>query len=155
MALVYETENFTIKTAEQPNVFVSREEGGHIRIFPKVKVSDRTKLTPTLAIEYMKLSMVLGEAMKSALSRRGIEIGIINYQDMGNWGVFKPEGPTLHMQVFGRAKNATKQKYGEAVLLPQVESGFYATFVPLNEEDITEIRKDIEALMNSEKYRQF
>jgi hypothetical protein len=43
----------------------------------------------------MKLSMVVGEAMKSALRSRGIDIGIINYQDMGNWGVFNPEGPTL------------------------------------------------------------
>lgn len=153
MALVYESENFTIETADRP--FVSREEGGHIRIWPKVKVSDRTKLSPPLAIEYMKLSMVLGEAMKSGLGRRGIDIGIINYQDMGNWGVFKPEGPTLHLQVFGRAKTATKQKYGEAVYLPQRDTGFYDTFEPLNDEDIKEIREDIEKLMNTEKYKSF
>ncbi len=58
MALIYETPNFTIESAEQP--FIDRLEGGHIRIFPKVAVSDRTQLTPELAIEYTKLSMVVG-----------------------------------------------------------------------------------------------
>jgi len=43
----------------------------------------------------MKLTMMVGEAMATALNRRGIDIGRINYQDNGNWGVFGPEGPYL------------------------------------------------------------
>lgn len=96
--------------------------------------------------------MVVGEAMKSAMARRGVDIGIINYQDMGNWGVFKAEGPTLHMQIYGRATTATIQKYGDAVQLPHRETGFYDTFKPLDEEDIKEIKVDIEALLQSNKY---
>jgi len=121
-------------------------------IFPKVPVRDRTQLPPKLAIEYMKLSMVVGEALKSAMARRGVDIGIVNYQDMGNWGVFKPEGPTLHMQVYGRATTATVQKYGDAVQLPHRETGFYDNFRPLDGQDIQEIKTDIQKLLTSDKY---
>ncbi len=147
---IYETNNFYIQAAKKP--FIDRSEGGHIYLFPKIEVSDRTKLTPKLAIEYTKLSMVVGEAMKSAMARQGIEIGIINYQDMGNWGVFKPEGPTLHMQIYGRAKTASIQKYGDAVQLPHRETGFYDNFKPLSEEDVDEIKADIEKLLQTDKY---
>ena len=121
-------------------------------IYPKTPVRDRTQLSSRLAVEYMKLSMVVGEALVSAMARRGVDIGIVNYQDMGNWGVFKPEGPSLHMQIYGRAKTAVIQKYGDAVQLPHRETGFYDNFRPLDEEDIKEIRADIEKLLHSEKY---
>ncbi len=155
MALIYETPNFIIKSAELPHVYVDRKDGGHIQIKAKVAISDRTKLSPELAIEYMKLSMVVGEAMKIALGRRGIDIGIINYQEMGNWSVFKPDGPKMHTQVFGRAKNAVTQKYGDAVNLPHLETGFYEGFKPLDDGDIRELRIEIERLMKTEKYQSF
>ncbi len=148
---IYETENFYIQAASKP--FIDRSEGGHIYIFPKNPVRNRTQLSPQLAIEYTKLSMVVGEALKSAMARRGVDIGIVNYQDMGNWGVFKPEGPTLHMQIYGRAVTAIIQKYGDAVQLPHRETGFYDNFKPLNEEDIQEIKMDIEKLLRTPKYR--
>lgn len=96
--------------------------------------------------------MVVGEALKSAMARRGVDIGIVNYQDMGNWGVFTPEGPSLHMQIYGRATTATIQKYGEAVQLPRRDTGFYDNFEPLDSEDIAEIKADILALLASDKY---
>jgi diadenosine tetraphosphate (Ap4A) HIT family hydrolase len=148
---VYETDNFLIQAASRP--FIDRAEGGHMYIFPKVPVRDRTQLSPGLAVEYMKLSMVVGEALVSAMSRRGVDIGIVNYQDMGNWGVFKPEGPTLHMQIYGRAKTAVHQKYGDAVQLPHRETGFYDSFNPLDSEDIKEIAADIGKLLESDKYK--
>ncbi len=148
---IYETENFQIQVAARP--FIDRSEGGHIYIFPKVAVRDRTQLSPSLAIEYTKLSMVVGEALKSAMARRGVDIGIVNYQDMGNWGVFKPEGPTLHMQIYGRATTATIQKYGDAVQLPHRETDFYDNFRPLDADDVREIRADIEKLTQNDKYK--
>lgn len=151
--IIYETDNFTIDAPEYP--FVDRLEGGHIRISAKIKVSDRTKLSPELAKEYMKLSMLVGEAMKIGLGRRGIDIGIVNYQEMGNWAVFDPDGPSLHMHIFGRAKTATKQKYGEAVLLPRKEIGSYEGFNRLADEDIEEIRQEIVRLLSTEKYKNF
>lgn len=153
MAHIFETENFILETREKP--FVDRAEGGHIRIWSKLKVSDRTKLTSEQAIEYTKLSMIAGEAMTTVLKKQGIDIGIVNYQEMGNWSVFKPEGVTMHMHIFGRSKSATKQKYGEAVLLPQRETGFYDGFEGLNENDIKEIRSEIERLLTTDKYKNF
>ena len=147
MAFIYETENFVLETQDKP--FVDRAEGGHVKILPKVKVEDRTKLSPELAKELMKLTMVVGEALKIGLGKRGIEIGRVNYQDMGNWG------PFLHIHIFGRAKSATVQKYGEAVYLPKRESGFYDAFKPLDENDIAEIKNEIDHLMNSDKYKNF
>ncbi len=143
--------NFEIQAAAAP--FIDRSEGGHIYIFPIVAVRDRTLLLPALAIEYMKLSMIVGEALKSAMTRRGVDIGIVNYQDMGNWGVFKPEGPRLHMQIYGRATTATIQKYGDAVRLPHRETGFYDSFKPLDDDDIHEIKTGIIKLMKSDKYK--
>jgi diadenosine tetraphosphate (Ap4A) HIT family hydrolase len=151
--VIFETENFFVDAPEKP--FIDRLEGGHIRISPKVKVSDRTKLSSGLAKEYIKLSMVVGEAMKLGLANQGIDLGVVNYQEMGNWAVFDPEGPTMHMHLFGRAIAATKQKYGEAVLLPRKESGFYDEFQPLNNEDIADIKKEVDKLLSTEKYRNF
>jgi len=153
MEILFETENFMIEVPGHP--FVSREEGGHVRIMSKKQISDRTKLTREQAIEYTKISMIVGEALKTGLAKRGIDIGIVNYQEMGNWSVFKPEGPIMHMHIFGRAKTATKQKYGEAVQLPKRETGFYESFQPLDEQDCIVIKGAIDELVQSPKYRDF
>ena len=150
MNIIYETPNFIVEAVNQP--LVSREDGGHISINPKVRVKDRTLLSPKLAIELMYLTMLIGEAMEIGLNKRGIDIGRINYQDNGNWGVFKPEGPFLHVHLYGRAKSAKIQKYGEACKFPFRETGFYDGFNPLNDEDISEIKKQIELLLKTEKY---
>lgn len=149
---IYSTKNFIV-FAKQLLPHISREEGGHIFIDPKIPVGDRTQLSPSLAIELMRLTMVVGEAMVSGLARRGIEIGRINYQDNGNWDVFKPEGPRMHVHLYGRAKTATIQKYGEATHFPMPSTGFYDTFQPLDDGDIQEIKLDIEKLFLTEKYQ--
>lgn len=149
---IYETQNFNIEAARRP--FIDRAEGGHLYLFPKISVRDRTQLSPKLAIEYAKLSMVVGEALVSAMARRGVHIGIVNYQDMGNWSVFKPEGPSLHMHIFGRATTAKIQKYGDAVQLPHQETGFYDDFKPFDDEDVRQIKIDIEKLLQSDKYKE-
>ena len=147
---IYETENFLVETLEKPHI--SRTDGGHIFISPKVRLLDRTQLTPELAIEMMRLTMVVGEAMATALNRRGVDVGRINYQDNGNWGVFKPEGPELHVHLYGRAKSALVQKYGEATFFPLPGTGFYDSCEPLTEEDLKEIREEIELVFKKEKY---
>lgn len=142
-----------MEAADRPHV--DRLDGGHIRIIPKERVRDRTKLSSGLAKELMKLSMVVGEAMEVALSRRGLDIGRINYQDNGNWGVFKPEGPYLHLHLYGRAKTARTQRFGEALYLPKRETGFYDHARPFNEEDVQEIEKEIRRLIGMDKYQNY
>ncbi len=153
MAHIYETPNYIVETRAHP--FVSKEEGGHVCVSSKIQVTDRTKLNPVQAIEYMKLSMVTGEALTNTLKAQGIDVGIVNYQEMGNWMVFKPGGPIMHMHIFGRAKTAVIQKYGEAVLLPHIETGFYDKFEGLNEDDIKAMKTEIERLLSTEKYKTF
>jgi diadenosine tetraphosphate (Ap4A) HIT family hydrolase len=151
--LIYETVNFQVLAHDKPHV--TRKDGGHIIILPNVRVKDRTFLSPPLATELMKLTMMVGEAMATALNRRGIDIGRINYQDNGNWGVSRPEGPHLHVHLYGRAKSATTQKYGEALYLPRRQTGFYDHFEPLSDGDIAEIRDEIERLSLTPKYQSF
>jgi diadenosine tetraphosphate (Ap4A) HIT family hydrolase len=148
---IFQTKNFIVEVAEKPHV--TRTDGGHIRIFPKLKVVDRTELSPELAIELTRLTMIVGGAMTKALNKRDIDIGRINYQDNGNWSVFKPEGPYLHIHLYGRAKSAKIQKYGDACYFPQRSTGFYDSFEPLNDDDIKEIRKEIESIFKEGKYQ--
>ena len=148
---IFQTKNFIVEAVEKPHV--SRTDGGHIKISPKVRLVDRTQLTPELAIELMRLTMIVGEAMVTALNRRGIDVGRINYQDNGNWSVFKPEGPYLHIHLYGRAKSAKVHKWGDACYFPQRETGFYDSFEPLNDGDIGEIKKEIKEIFKQDKYQ--
>jgi len=152
MAQIYLTENFIVESHEKP--FVSRTDGGHIRIRIKdASIPDRTHLTPAVAIELMRLTMIVGEAMEKGLNNRGIKVVKINYQDMGNWAFKTGEKPFLHVHVFGRTFEAKDQVFPESVYLPARESGFYDKFEPLNKEDILEIQKQIEILLKQDKYQ--
>lgn len=153
MVLIYETQDFVIEAVDKPHI--TRSDGGHIIIKPKIRLSYRQQLTPKQAIEMMKLIIITGEAMTSVMNRRGVDIGRINYQDNGNWSVFKPEGPYLHVHLYGRAKSAKVQKYGDACYFPHKEEKpeFYENNEPLNEGDVEEIHKEIEILLNQEKYK--
>ena len=152
MAQIYQTENFIVESHEKP--FVTRTDGGHIRIRIKdTTISDRTQLTPIVAIELIRLTMLVGRAMEKGLNNRGIRIVKINYQDMGNWAFKTGNKPFLHVHVFGRTKNAKYQVFPESVYLPDRSSGFYDKFEPLNGDDILEIEKQIELLLQQDKYQ--
>ncbi|MDX9913849.1 MAG: hypothetical protein RBS77_04680 [Candidatus Moranbacteria bacterium] len=151
MTQIYQTENFIVAAADLPHV--SRADGGHLIIYPKVKLRDRTQLSPKMAIELMRLTMLAGEAMTIGLNNRGIDLGRINYQDNGNWSVFKPEGSYLHIHLYGRAKNAKVHKWGDSCYFPHRETGFYDKFEPLDKEDILEIQKQIEIIKKQDKYQ--
>ena len=152
MAQIYKTKNFIVESHENP--FIARTDGGHIRIRIKnTFISDRTQLTPATAIELMRLTMLVGEAMEKGLNNRNIKIIKINYQDMGNWAFKTGNKPFLHVHVFGRTKNAKYQVFPESVYLPDRSSGFYDKFEPLNNNDILEIKKQIEFLSRNDKYQ--
>jgi diadenosine tetraphosphate (Ap4A) HIT family hydrolase len=150
MALIYEARHFVLKTLDRPHV--SRSDGGHVVIDPKVPVEDRTQLTPEQAIELVKLTMVGGEALKTVLSRKGIDIGRINYQDNGNWRA------ELHVHLYGRARNARLQPWGHALAFPPTREAFIremGDLEPLQAEDIAELRAEIARLLATDKYRNF
>ena len=153
MSLIYETDNFLVEAPEKPHI--DRNDGGHIIILPKVRVEDRTKLNPEPAKELMKLSMVVGEAMTKVMNEHGVDIGRINYQENGNWSVLSPEGSFLHEHVYGRAKSAKIQKYGDALYFPHRDTGFYDKNQPLTEKDAIDIRAIILQLLSNSKYKDF
>ncbi len=150
---IYETKNFIVESFDENTPHVSREEGGHIRIRPKIELSDRTELPPELAIECMRLTMIVGKALETAMNKQGIEIVRVNYHDMGNWAFKKNNKPYFHIHVYGRAKGAIKQPYQEAVYLPDRSIGFYEDFKPLNEIDVKLIKEEIEKIFKQEKYQ--
>jgi len=150
MPLVFESEHFEITTPERPHV--SRSDGGHLIVNPKVPVEDRTRLTRDQAVEMVKLTMVAGEAMKNVLTSRGIEIGRINYQDNGNWR------HELHVHLYGRARGAVIQTYGHPISLPPTPEKFreqMGNLEPLTADDIAALKAEITRLMGTEKYRSF
>lgn len=152
MALIFESKDILVDAFPTPHV--DRDDGGHIIIKPKIRIGDRQDLSPAQAIELMRLTLVVGKAMKTVLNDHGVDVGRINYQDNGNWSVFKPEGPYLHVHLYGRAKSAKAQPYGAALRMPfrSEEPEFYKDFKPLTEEDVAGIREEIVTLLSKEKY---
>ncbi len=150
MALIFEAVHFDIIAPVHPHV--ARGDGAHIVINPRHAVEDRTHLTREQAIELVKLTMVAGEAMKTVLTRHGIDIGRINYQDNGNWR------HELHVHLYGRARSSTCQPWGHFLLLPPTREAFMARMAdlePLSVEDIVALRAEVGRLLATEKYRAF
>ncbi|MEI6553001.1 MAG: HIT domain-containing protein [bacterium] len=139
MTKIFETENFIVESHDQPEV--DRLEGGHIKISPNIEVEDRTKLTSKQAIELMRLTIVTGEALVNTMAKIGVEIGRINYQDNGNWK------PTLHVHIYGRAKNAVMQKFGTPII-----PGHKDEYKPLTDADVEILEKEIEGALKEDKY---
>lgn len=136
---MYEAVHFVLESREAPEI--DRLEGGHMKISPKVPVEDRTLLTPRQAIELIRLTVVSGLALKAAMAEINVEIGRINYQDNGNWK------PSLHVHLYGRAKTATLQKYGDPFT-----PGHMDGYMPLDDGDRARIRAAIEALFGQERF---
>jgi diadenosine tetraphosphate (Ap4A) HIT family hydrolase len=147
---ILESKHFNIITPEHPHV--SRSDGGHLIINPKVVVEDRTHLSRGLAVELMKLTMVAGEAMKTVLTRQGIEIGRINYQDNGNWR------HELHVHLYGRAFGATLQTYGHPLAFPPTAKAFneqMGNLEPLAADDVAALKAEMERLLATDKFKNF
>jgi diadenosine tetraphosphate (Ap4A) HIT family hydrolase len=152
MALIYKTPNFTVEAFDTPHI--DRNDGGHIKISPNIKIINRQQLSPKLAIECTRLTIIVGQAMTKIMNEHGVDIGRINYQDNGNWSVFSTNGPYFHIHLYGRAKSAKIQKYGEAVFFPtrSEHPEFYEKFKSLNTVDIKDIKVEIERLMKENKF---
>lgn len=145
MSIIYQTPNFILESHDKPEI--DRLDGGHIKISPKFDIEDRTQMTPSQAVEFIRLSILAGRAMKLGLEKQGIMIGRINYQENGNWN------PHFHLHLYGRAIDATYQKYGEPIT-----PGHRDIFKSLNEDDIKAIQTVIKELrmlpeFSDEKWR--
>ena len=149
--VIYETENFVVAVPKVPHI--PRTDGGHLWIRSKEKYfSSRIELEPKLAIEVMRLTMLIGEAMEKAMKNRNINVERINYQENGNWAYQKGMKPEFHIHLYGRTEDSKTQIWGEALNFPNKSTGFYDKFERFNNEDIEEIKKQINLLEKEDKY---
>ena len=150
MPLIYETTYFTVEACSKPHV--SRTDGGHIIIFPKEPVGSRWDLDQLQAKALMRLSMMTGEAMQTALNEQGIPVERINFMDCGNWAIGTRRGPRLHLHLYGRARDSVHQVHGEALHFPHKDTRFWEALEPLNEADMDLIREHLERLARKDRY---
>ncbi len=139
MTLIFESTNFIVMP--HPRNEVDRLDGGHIVINPKVTVEDRQQLTPYQAKELMRLTILVGEAMKRYYKSIGIELHRVNYQDNGNWR------PEQHYHLYGRAKTAKYQKAGDPII-----PGHKDEYQNLTDDDVSGLRKEIAQLLTEPNY---
>ena len=149
--IIYQTEHFVLTRSARP--FVSREEGGHMRVFCKrSEVAERRDFTPAEAVEFIWLSSMAGQALETVMNQRDIPVVKINFEELGNWPFKTGDKVQFHEHIFGRAKTATKQEFPEAVQLPDRSSGFYEGFESLTNDDVAAIGQEIVRLTATDKY---
>ena len=147
MALpVFEDKYFLVISPDKP--LNSREDGGHLILIKKEKVHDRSDLSLQEAIDFMRISMIVGKAMYTVLS-----IERMNYEDLGNWGIDEPGGAKMHLHFFGRAKIQIHQVRGQHIaLFPKDHPIYQGHLNPLNEDELENIRKEIITISKEAKY---
>lgn len=143
--LIVESDNFTLESHQSAEV--SRTNGGHLVINPKIPVSDRTELSADLVKEMALLTNIAGRALKDGLAKQGIKLGRINYQDNGNWR------SELHVHLYGRAVDATYHTYGEPIKAARTKSEKIIQ-TPLTSDDCEIIRERALAYAKEEGYQQ-
>ncbi len=144
--LVYEDKYFQVVAPEFP--LNCRDDGGHLVMFKKESVTDRSDMNYQEAIDFMRISMAVGKAMYDVL---GIER--MNYEDLGNWGIDRPGGAKMHLHFFGRAKVQVHQIRGQHLFMyPQGHPIFSGHLKPFTPEDINVIQERIREIMGEDKY---
>ena len=114
----------------------------------KSPVFDRSDMTYQEAIDFMRISMIVGKAMYQVL---GIER--MNYEDLGNWGIDEPGGPKMHLHFFGRAKKQMHQIRGHHMFLyPKGHEIYRGHLKPFNEDEVDKLRQKIKEISAEEKY---
>ncbi len=138
--IIFETEHCYLKAPKSPHI--DRFDGGHLVVSPKKRFLDRQSMPREVLFDCVELSVHAGRALKEVLAKSGIELGRVNYQDNGNWSVFSKEGPSFHLHIYGRAKGAKTQKFGQALYFPhpREEPDFYKLLEPLRNKELADIR---------------
>ncbi len=145
--IIYEDKYFKVVSPEYP--LNCREDGGHLILLKKEVVNDRSELSWQEAIDFTRISMMTGRAMYEIL-----EVERVNYEDLGNWGVDKPAGSSMHLHFFGRAKEQLHQIRGSHMMIyPEGHRIYQGHLKPLNEEEVVRLTASIDEIAREDKYR--
>ena len=139
--LVWEDVDFIVTTPLIPHI--SKNDGGHLIVSPKVNVSEIYELDDVKLLRFMRIVAVCTQSLKSVLGEQGINIPFTNNQDNGNWAVLNDRPKSLHFHIYGRARNSIKQVFGQAIFAPDPHSTFYDNNIPLNTQDIKNVNNYI------------
>lgn len=144
--VVYEDKFFQVVSPEFP--LNCRNDGGHLVLLKKKPVKDRSEMDWQEAIDFARITMMVGKAMYTVL---GVER--MNYEDLGNWGVDKPQGSMMHIHFFGRAREQTHQIRGSHMMIyPEGHNIYKGHLEPLNEEEVEAIKLELDVISKEEKY---
>ena len=144
---VYEDKYFKVISPEFS--LNCREDGGHLILIKKEKVTDRSDMTYQEAIDFIRISMAVGKAMYDVL---GIER--MNYEDLGNWGVDEPGGAKMHLHFFGRAKEEIHQIRGHHMFLyPKGHKIYDGHLKSFTEDDLEQLKSRIDKILGEAKYQ--
>jgi diadenosine tetraphosphate (Ap4A) HIT family hydrolase len=144
--IVYEDKYFRVVSPGFP--LNCRDDGGHLVLQKRSHVFDRSDMTYQEAIDFMRISMIVGKAMYQVL---GIER--MNYEDLGNWGIDELGGPKMHLHFFGRAKKQMHQIRGHHMFLyPKGHEIYRGHLKPFNEDEVDKLRQKIKEISAEEKY---
>ncbi len=144
--VVYEDKFFAVISPEFP--LNCRDDGGHLVLLKKETVYDRSEMSAEEAINFIRISMMIGKAMYEVL---GVER--MNYEDLGNWGVDKPLGSHMHLHFFGRGKEQTHQIRGSHMMIyPEKHIIYMGHLQPFTEKEVNELKSEVEVISKQEKY---
>lgn len=161
MALIFETDKFMVVAHDQPHH--DRDNGGHLKIFPKTHYRTRIEMPMDEYLAMMSLVKIAGEAVIKIMREKGIDVVRINYQDNGNWSYF-PEvkkDPLIHVHLYVRSNNEKHptnderfRAFPEALNFPYKGSNpeYYVSFKPYSAQDCREIGEEIGRLLKTDKY---
>jgi diadenosine tetraphosphate (Ap4A) HIT family hydrolase len=144
---VYDDKYFTVIGPVLP--LNCREDGGHLILIKKEPVSDRSDLCYREAIDFMRITMIVGRAMYDVLN-----IERMNYEDLGNWGLDDPGGAKMHLHFFGRAREQVHQIRGQHMFLyPKDHKIYQGHLKALNDDDLVRLKARIDELVDEPKYQ--
>jgi diadenosine tetraphosphate (Ap4A) HIT family hydrolase len=163
MPVIFETDKYVVVGHEQPHH--DRNNGGHAKVSPKKKYSDRTKMPMDLYVGLMQLVTITGEAITNVMRSKGVDVVRINYQDNGNWSYFPDmkKEPHIHIHLYVRSNNEVHpitdkrfKSFPNALYFPYRGDvpEYYESFQPYSKEDCVDFRIEIKRLLETQKYKE-
>lgn len=144
--IIWENPRFEIRIPREPHI--DAQDGGHIVIYPKARVSYTYQLPKRDRKELIDLEAACEKAMLQALAADHV-----NIQRNGNWfflekpNAKKGTAPHLHVHIYGRSKKSKRQPWGEALKFPNPKTGWLKKIQPFSPAQIKKFSTRLRILL--------